>query len=128
MNLQNEQAEKPISATSGKFCDGSGFQGDVRFRDYIDALHVGDLDKCGDMRDRYSQDHQAIAKFNCVERIWLTEMARYVREVQICQREVAAYKAIADGKTDKGDAMFDQVRAARLEHESPTIPNGFEMV
>lgn len=121
-----------------------GYQGDIRFLDYLIALKAGDFDACEALRDAHSDDFELMTKFRTIEQMFLQQTALYLREIQITRRERDAWKSLADGRlkkidgdrsgssvwtlTQRGEAMLKQTEKARKEHELVEIPPGFEGV
>lgn len=121
-----------------------GYQGDIRFRDYLIALKVGDFDACEALRDAHSNDFELMTKFRTIEQLFLQQTALYIREIQITRRERDAWKSLADGRLKKingdrsgpsawtlihrGEAILAQSEEARKDHELVEIPLGFEGV
>lgn len=114
---------------------------DRRFADYSKALKDGDLQRCRAIRLENVEDNEMSAKFDTLERLWLADMALYVREVQIVRRERDAYKSIAEGYEKKvsqskappsttsmirrGTKMLEQVAEARKGHTEIQVSLGF---
>lgn len=111
-----------------RFSDGSGFQGDIRFKHYADALRAGDLETCERIRTHHQHDVKLMTRLRTLEQVWLTEMNKYVREIQICRRERDGYRALATGVTaakKRGKALLQQATEARETHEEVELPQGF---
>lgn len=105
--------------------------GDPRFHEYADALRGGDLETCERLRTEHRRDREIITKFDTVERIWLAEMPRMVREIQILIRERDGWKQIAEGGANKqrrGKKYLEQAEEARHEHEEVPVPLFFDGV
>lgn len=119
-----------------------GYQGDVRFRDYLIAIRAGDFDTCKALRDANVDDVELMTKFKTIDESCLQQMALYLREIQITRRERDAWKSLADGRlkkiegdrsgpsawtlTHRGEAMLEQAGKARTEHELVEVPLGFD--
>lgn len=135
--VTNHQADKPVSLTGDKFCDGSGFQGDVRFKEYADAMKAGDLATCDSLRRLHNEDDEFISKCNTLERKWLIQMGTYIREIQIARREAMGWRYVATGlakyplsatdhkKIRTGHAMIQQASNAKEEQPELNILSGF---
>ncbi len=138
--VKDHQSEKPCKPIRQTY-EGCDFEGDPRFRDYVRALKEGNLDACSELRERWRDDREIITKFQTIERMWITMMARYTREIQICQRERDGYRILADGlrkklENDKtppwaatqirrGKAIVEQAEAARDGHDEVSFPRVF---
>ena len=133
------QSEKPYKSID----DGDRISSpyDSRFSDYAEALKNGDTELCVKMRQDNVNQCEIIAKFDTLERMWLSLMGRYVREIQILRREREGYRNLAEGhrKTLENDRTLPQVRthlrrgagllsqaeAAREDHEEVEVLVGF---
>lgn len=138
--IKDHQSEKPCKRIRQTYA-GCDFEGDPRFRDYAKALKEGDLDTCSELQDRWQDDQEIITKFQTIERMWIAMMARYVREIQISQRERDGYRKLADGfrrKLEKerthpwpgtqirrGKAIIEQAEQARIDHTEVIVPKMF---
>lgn len=140
--MDNYQTPKPRQDPPFGRHREKGYQGDVRFRDYLIAIRAGDFDACESLRDAHSDDVELLTKFKTIEQMFLRQTALYVREIQIIRRERDGWKSLADGRlkkiegdrsapsiwtlTQRGEAMLKQTAKARVEHELVEIPVGFE--
>lgn len=139
-DYQSKKPCKPIRQTH-ESCD---FEGDPRFREYANALKEGDLDTCSELQERWQDDREITTKFRTIERMWITMMAQYVREIQISQRERDGYCILAEGLRKKlekdktppwastqirrGKAMVEQAKNARTDHIEIFVPKVFHKV
>lgn len=140
-DLYQSKKQKSIRA-SERPRGNDAYQGDSRFKEYSSALKRGDNDTCSKMRDEHKDDRILITRFNTLERMWIAEMARYVREIQILLRERNGYQLLTKGYRQKfsgedklsvndtlirrGNEMLAQTVIAREEHGEIIPPLGFE--
>jgi len=137
-----ELGPQPLPAPQQRYRDCSGFQGDVRFRDYADMLHAGDILGCEEFCKEHVEDPEILRKVRTLERQWVTEMSRLVRELQITARESLGYRTLSEGyckqaygtqastwvkrKLKAGNNLLRNADAARLDHERVEVPVGFK--
>lgn len=138
----NYQSAKPFQCQNDRFFDGSGFQGDIRFKNYIAALKRGDLVECDSIRKQHSTDYELISKCNRLEREWLIQMVTYLREIQIARREVMGWKALTtaykkyydngdrarvgiENGIIRGNAIIKQAEEAKSLQPEISVPSGF---
>lgn len=103
-------------------------EGDPRFHEYADALRAGDMDTCERLRQGARREREITTKFDTLERMWLSEMRSYVREIQILRRERDGWHKVAEGKKVEGRAYLNQAEEARTDHEEPFVQGGFDGV
>ena len=135
----NYQAPKKIAPVTDRHAED-----DDRFGKYADALKAGDMCACKILRADNKADEIIISKFDMLERMWLAEMFRYVREVQIVRRERDGWQKLAEGyrkilENDstlpaprtmlrRGYALLEQADVAREKHIELEVPLGFSGV
>jgi hypothetical protein len=117
----NYRTKKPRKAK----CDTNS---DKRFLAYSKFLMNGEVDECNKLRDEWQEDREFMSKVSNLERVWLSRMAVYVREIQIVRRERDGYRNLVRGfedtkgtksrvkKTKRGRDMLDQAEVARLKY------------
>lgn len=118
------QEPKKQRLVTDHYRDGSDFEGDVRFRDYANALHSGDLETCDKLRVKHALDPKFIIRVGTMERMLISEMARYAQEIKILKQERTAYRKLAEG-LDSGskrlikesEKIFKKTQKARETHE-----------
>jgi hypothetical protein len=137
------QHPKPCRPINTKQNDASS-RGDIRFLKYADALRAGNIDECIKLRTEWSNEREIITKFNTLERLWLSEMTHYIKEIQISRRERDGYKKLVEGYEKKlngdksvpnantlikwGRDIIAQAEEARLTHIEVEVPLLFESV
>ena len=141
--LYQSEKQKSIRA-SDRQKGNEGYQGDPRFDEYGKALRAGRLSECDALREQHKADKFILARFTTLERMWLSEMDRYRREIQIARREAAGHAYLAKAyrlrlNTEKnmtficelirkGEAMLQQAQDAYVIHERLQLPGGFSGV
>lgn len=116
-----------------------GEYSDPVFLAYAEALRGGDLDECD--RIRQVCGHEVQTKIETLERIWLTEMQHYIREMAILERERDGWRKLALAREKKltgdkgpptpitltrhGNNMLAQAEEARLDQPEIVIPRIF---
>ena len=132
---ENYRGKKPRKAR----CDTNS---DKRFLDYSKFLMDGEVDECDKLRDTWQDDREFMSKVSNLERVWLSRMAVYIREIQIVRRERDGYRNLVRGfeaakgtksrnkKMKRGRDMLNQAEGARLEHteELAEVPLFFKGV
>lgn len=105
---------------------------------YADALKAGDTNECKRLRATHTDDPELTVKFRTIERVWVSQMDLYVREIQIVRRERDGWKQIAEAEAGadipstrkrlikRGKAVVAQAEAAREDHEELEVPLGFK--
>ena len=133
------QAPKKVAPVTDRHSEN-----DDRFDKYADALKAGDTYACKILRADNRGDEMIISKFDMLERMWVAEMSRYVREVQIVRRERDGWRKLAEGWQKKlecdstlpthktmirrGYSLLEQAAEARNTHIDLEIPLGFSGV
>lgn len=115
---------------------------DPRFLEYADALRAGDVARCEALRHACRRQPEVSTKFDTLERIWLSEMNIYIREIQITQRERDGWSKLAEARRKlienekgaptpkilmrQGSAMLEQAEDARLDQPEVIVPRLFD--
>jgi hypothetical protein len=77
---------------------------DPRVVAYLEALQALDMETCFALRCRYEGD-PVVRRFDTVEAQTRKLTSLYVREIQVCRREVCGWRNLADGYSDMVDGV-----------------------